>query len=53
MSSLSIPFPFSSLSLLASALQTLGGQGLSLNSSLLFVCVTNQLLLLLLLYYTR
>ena len=37
MSSLSIPFPFSSLSLLASAFQTLGGQGLSLTQLLSFL----------------
>ena len=37
MSSLSIRFPSSSPSLLASAFQTLGGQGLSLTLLLLFV----------------
>jgi len=48
MSSLSIPFPFSSLSLLASAFQTLGGQGLSLTLllSFLFASLINY-------YYTR
>ena len=48
MSSLSSPFPFSSLSLLASAFQTLGGQGLSLTLllSFLFASLINY-------YYTR